>query len=66
MTNIIFGVHVLFDEEMREDDAQIIINAIAMVKGVRSTTVHVSTAERWAAYEEARLDLQEKIWKALK
>lgn len=61
MTDRIFGFHVLLDKEYRIDDAQFIIDAVRMIKGVMTTTVHTSTPELWAAYERAKADMLEKI-----
>lgn len=61
MTDRIFGFHVLLDKDYRIDDAQFIIDAVMMIKGVKSTAVHISTPELWASIERAKADMLEKI-----
>lgn len=58
---------VVLDRDYRiEDDAQAIINAISMVKGVVGVEANVKSACDYLAYESARYELEQKLWDALK
>jgi len=57
---------VVLDKDYRiEDDAQPIINAIKMVKGVVDVTPNISSSETYLAYASARHDLEQRLWDAL-
>lgn len=65
MTDRLYAVTVLFDRDIREDDAQQIIDAISMIKGVSKVGKHVTNVELWAATERARMELTSKLWEVL-
>ena len=66
MTDRLKGITVLFDREIREDDAQCIIDAVKMIKGVASVRQHVVDPSHWLAVSKAKHELTEKIWKVLR
>ena len=66
MTDRLKGVTVTFDSDIREDDAQEIINAIKMVKGVLTVTKSVVGHDDIMNRSAIRLDIQRKILDALK
>lgn len=57
---------VILDKDYRYEDAQSIITAVSMIKGVISVTPNVTDMSTHLAYTSARFDLEEKLWKALK
>jgi copper chaperone CopZ len=58
---------VVLDQDYRIcDDAQAIINAISMVKGVVSVEANVKDSNDYLAYESARHEIEQKLWEALK
>jgi hypothetical protein len=57
---------VVLDKTYRVDDAESIMSAIRMVKGVLSVDANVSDVGTHAAYSQARSDLAEKLWSVLK
>jgi hypothetical protein len=57
---------VVLDEDYRVDDVQYIIDAIKMIRGVGSVEANVANIETYTAYARARLDLEQRIWAALK
>lgn len=61
MTNRLKGCTVVFDSSIREDDAQPIIDAILMLKGVREVTTSVDNADDWMNRTRVKLELFEKI-----
>ena len=65
MTDRFFAVTVLLEKDTREDDAQSILDAILMIKGVASASPHVANLEQWSAEMRARIELSNKIWKVL-
>jgi hypothetical protein len=56
---------VALTNDTRADDAQAIIDAIAMVRGVLSVTPHVVDGSDWTAEQRARLILRDKLGKLL-
>ena len=61
MTDRIKGLTVVFDKEYRDDDAESIINAIKMVKGVGDVQSHVADMDHYMAVSRARMELGSKI-----
>lgn len=67
MTNRLNGCVVVFDNDVRVDDAEEILNAIRMVKGVLSvsTDMNVVKLKDYNARERVRWELREKLWEVL-
>lgn len=65
MTDRYFALTVLLDKDIREDDAQPIIDAIKMIRRVKAVEPHVSNMEVWAGETRARMKLAEEIWSIL-
>lgn len=65
MTDRLKGVIVTFEKDVREDDAEYILNAIRMIKGVLSVKELVSNYEQHIAEERVRHELREKIFEVL-
>ena len=61
MTDKYFALTVLLDCETREDDAQAIIEAIKMIKGVMEVEPHIANIALGWATHKARLELRTKI-----
>jgi hypothetical protein len=58
---------VVLDQDYRvDDDAQPIIEAIKMIKGVMSVEANVSDSGTYLAYTIARYELEQRLWNALK
>jgi hypothetical protein len=55
---------VVLDDVYRVDDAENIISAIRMIKGVSTVRANVSNIETYMAYDRARTDLEKIIWNA--
>lgn len=68
MTMRLKGVTVAFQQDIREDDAQAIINAIKMIKGVLevSPVDNDNSANDWIIETRIRNEYEQKIYNALK
>lgn len=65
MTDKYYALTVILDKDIRDDDAQPLIEAIKMLKGVIDVTPHVSTLETHVAYHRARIELGQKLLQVL-
>jgi len=65
MTDRYYALTVVLEKDMRDDDAESIINAIGMIKGVLSVKGNISNPETWVAEERARIDLGQKLLKVV-
>jgi hypothetical protein len=65
MTDRYYALTVVLDSNIREDDAQEIIDAIKVIGGVLSVAPEVSDIETYAALERARRELLTKLLKVL-
>jgi hypothetical protein len=65
MTDRHAGYIVALEKDIREDDAEAIINAIQMVRGVLSVEPIVADGSLWLAEQRARDDYREKLWRVL-
>ena len=61
MTDRYFALAVILENDIRSDDAQPIIEAIKMVKGVLSVKPHVTDMSTLMAEERARHELGARI-----
>jgi len=61
VTDRIKGLYVVLEYDIREDDAQPLIEAIKMLKNVLEVKTEVSTSDDWLAYIRAKNDLRGKI-----
>jgi len=59
------GFTVILSKEYREDDAEQIIEAIRMIKGVREVTMHVSGPCCYSASMRAKSELRDSVHKAM-
>lgn len=66
MTDRIKGLTVTLAENMRADDAQTIIDAIAMLRGVINVVPLIASSEDHFARVQAKHELREQLWNLLK
>jgi len=66
MTDRVKGFVVTLSEDMREDDAQAIADAIRMVRGVLDVSPSIVDHEDHMNRERIRRELQEKLWDILR
>lgn len=50
-----------FSNDIREDDAKAIVDAIMMVKGVTSVTLNLTTPDDWINRKRIRMELEDKL-----
>ena len=65
MSDRTMSLTVVLDKDYRVDDAESIINAIKMIKGVGTVGVNVADSGSYVAYSMARMDLEKTLWDAL-
>lgn len=63
MTDRYKGFLITLEREIRKDDAENIINALKMIKGVQSVKPYVNGLEDWMMYEKGVLDTRSKIYR---
>ncbi|MBU3935808.1 hypothetical protein KJ909_03985 [Patescibacteria group bacterium] len=66
MTDRLKALTVVLQKDLRDDDAEPIIEAIKQLRGVRRVTSHVTHLDDHVAYTNAKLDLMAQIWKLLR
>ncbi len=66
MTDRLKGFVVILDEDIREDDAQPILDAIQMIRGVLEVTPMVNKMEDLMARERVRAELEGKLFAVLR
>lgn len=66
MTDRLKGVYVAFDRDIRDDDAESIIKAIEMVRGVAGVTPNISTAGEFDARCKVREEIREDLLAMMK
>jgi hypothetical protein len=65
MTEQYHTLTVALDHDIRSDDAEWLIKAIGMLRGVLSVTPHPVNPDSWVAEERAKRELTDKLWKVL-
>lgn len=66
MTDRISVLTVALEEPIRDDDVQVLIDAILMLRGVAAVTTHVSNPDTWFAVEHAHRTLGQAIIDAIR
>lgn len=65
MTDRFYALTVILDNDKRDDDAEYIINAIRMIKGVLDVKGNIANPDTWMAEERAKNEIRRKLFKAL-
>ena len=66
MTDRYNTLTVVLEHEIREDDAEHLLNAIRMLKGVLSVSGNVSDMTDYMVKETAKFELKQKLFELLK
>ena len=66
MTDRFKGVWVAFEQDMRDDEAQPIIDAIRCLRGVADVQGNVANSDDWINRVRVRDELGKKLWNALR
>ena len=65
MSDRTVALTVVLDETYRVDDAEAIMNAIKMIKGVSTVAANVSDVNTYISYAKASAELEKKLFKIL-
>ncbi|MEM5624004.1 hypothetical protein AAHB47_01495 [Bacillus wiedmannii] len=65
MGNRVNGLIVSLDSDIREEDVEVIVNAIKMIKGVQDVGVNIIEHKDWLNRTKIRHQLQNKVYKAI-
>ena len=65
MTDRLKGVLVTFDRDIREDDAEPLLNAIKMIRGVLEVKPYIAGAEDHMCYHRGIADCRKRIFDQL-
>ena len=67
MTTTLKGCAVAFAHDIREDDAEKILEAIQCLRGVLTVRpIEASPSDDWIVEERVRRDLEKKLWAVLR
>ena len=66
MTDRIHSINVVLEKDIRVDDAERILEAICMIKGVLTAEGNISDFETHMATARAKSELGQKLFEALK
>lgn len=65
MSDRYFALTVVLDRNFRDEDAQLLMQAIQMIRGVATVQPHVADPLLLAATQRVRKDLEVRMWEAL-
>ncbi len=65
MTTRLKGVLVTFEQDIREDDAEILINAIRMLRRVLDVVPVPNSVDDYIAEMRVKTELRKKLWEVL-
>lgn len=66
MTDRFNALTIVLDRDIRSDDAQSVIDAIKMVRGVQSVTPNIADMTDHIAYVRARGEIAAKLFEVLR
>ena len=66
MTARVKGCWVAFEQDLREDDAVPLLDAIRQLRGVLAVELEPQTPSDWIAVQRVRRELMDKLLAALK
>ncbi len=65
MTDRYYALTVVLEKDMRDDDAECVIEAIRMIKHVKNVKPLIANPHTWMAEERARNEIAKKLWAVL-
>lgn len=65
MTDRYNAFTVVLEHDIRDDDAEALINAIKQLRGVRNVTPHIADINAQIAEERVRAEYAKKLWSVL-
>lgn len=66
MADLVKGLTVVLERDIRDDDAQAIISAIQQIRGVASVTPHITTGEDYFVARRTKLKIAERFTEVIK
>jgi hypothetical protein len=66
MTDRYKGFLVTLDKEIRTDDAEHILTALKMIKGVQIVKPYINKGEDWMMYEKGYMDARIEIFELMR
>jgi len=66
MTNLYNALTVVLDHDIRDDDAEPVLNAIRMIKGVQSVVGEVADTSKHVATIRVRQEICNKLFEILR
>lgn len=65
MTDRVHSLTVALEKDMRVDDAEALISAISMLRGVLKVEGNITEPGEWAMHERVRREIGEALWAVL-
>ena len=65
MTDRYNTLTVALENDIRDDDAEVLISAIKQLRGVITVTGNVVDGSEWLIEQRVRHELEKKLWNAL-
>lgn len=66
MTDRLKGLTVVLESDMRDDDAQAVIEAISMIRGVLKVHPILTDSMDYIDHERIKSELRQQLWDVLK
>jgi len=66
MTDRLKGVTVIFKKDIREDDAEVLISAIQMIKGVKKVVPSINSTDDIINRARVREDIKAKLYNLIR
>lgn len=66
MSDRTVNLTVVLDSDYRIDSLKEVMQAIKMIKGVATVKANVANVDTYVAYSRARMDLESKLYEALR
>lgn len=65
MTNRVNGLVITLDKDYRDDDVQVIIDAIKMIRGVADVDMNIVEMQDYLNRNRVRYEIEGEIYKAI-
>ena len=66
MTDRFHSLTVALTHDLRDDDAQALIDAISLLRGVLAVSGNVRTADSFVAQSRAKREMEQRLWGVIK
>jgi len=62
MTDRLNGVTITFEKDIRDDDAEAILDAMKMIRGVAHVEPNIVTIDDWMSRRQVKSDIRDKLY----